>query len=192
MPFQGSPFNGDDLLCEEFLKLRDRYNIKTVIELGSAVGGTTAWLCENFRIVVTIEVNHIYRDISLKRISKYKNVLSLLGSSVDLLADVLSGVTNDTIIFIDSHWGANNPLLQELSIIKNSGIKPILVLHDFKNPGNTSLQFDVYPQENIIYEWDWIKGYIESIYGDEYTKYHNRLANGAMVGVIIIIPQDNN
>lgn len=188
MPFQDQAFNGDTYMMEKFLELKNKFNIKTAIELGSAVGGTTKWLCENFDEVITIEINPEYRNVCLKRVQEYGNVQCLLGSTVDLLADVLTEITLPVIFHIDSHWANNNPLLEELEIIRKSGLKPVIEIHDFKVPGRSELGFDVYGK--IVYEWAWIKEGIESIYGvDGFIIEYNTHASGAMRGAIYILPK---
>lgn len=192
MPFQDQAFNGDTYMCEKFIELKNKFGITTAIELGSAVGGTTKWLGENFEKVITIEINPEYRNVCLKRVSGMANIECLLGSTVDLLTDVLADYfssTNETPIFhIDSHWANNNPLLEELEIIRKSGLKPVLEIHDFKVPGKPELGFDVYGK--IVYEWAWIKTGIESIYGvDGFTVEYNSDAVGAKRGAIYIYPK---
>lgn len=188
MPFQDQAFNGDTHMMDKFIELKKKFNIKTAIELGSAVGGTTKWMCENFDKVVTIEINPEYRNVCLKRVAGFENVQCLLGSTVDLLAGVLADLNETAIFHIDSHWANNNPLLEELEIIRQSGLKPVLEIHDFKVPGRPELGFDVYGK--IVYEWDWIKDGIESIYGkDGFTIEYNSAAVGAKRGAIYILPK---
>lgn len=187
MPFQDQAFNADTFMCKKFIELKKKFDITTVIELGSAVGGTTRWFCENFDKVITIEIEEQYRNVCLQRIAGYKNVESLLGSTLDVLPGVLDELTGNIIFFIDSHWGGDNPLPEELEIINKSGFRPVLAIHDFKVPGNPDLGFDKYG--DIVYQWDWIQANIERIYGKNgYTIEYNSRAEGAKRGVIYILP----
>ncbi|SRR5258706_7197812 len=185
MPFQDKPFNGDTFMCEKFIELKKKFNINAAVELGAAVGGTTKWLCENFERVYAIELNPAYRNVCLQRIAKFENVNCLLGSTVEELPKVLNYIGDNTIFHIDSHWGGNNPLLEELELITKKGLKPVLEIHDFKVPGNDGLGYDVYG--NISYEWNWIKNSIEKMYGpDGYIVEYNSMAVGAKRGAIYI------
>lgn len=189
MPFQMEPFNGDTFLQEKFLSLRDSYDIKVAIELGTCLGSTALWLAQHFDAVYTVEINEEYASIATERIGMKDNVTLYVRNSLDALPLILPEVTNDTIIFIDSHWGANNPLLKELKLIKEHGLRPIIVIHDMKVPGRPELGYDEYPQENIVYEFEWIRQSIEDIYGkDGFAYYYNSDAAGAKRGCIFILP----
>jgi len=190
MPKQASEFNGDFNIANEFIWLRDKLNIKNVIELGTCVGGSTKWMAQNFENVFTVEINAEFRDIALKRINDYnKNVTSFLGSSINFLPVMLQMCEGNILTYIDSHW-QELPLFDELKIIKESGLKPIIVIHDCKVPNEPNLGFDSYNGVDISYEN--IKPYIEDIYGvDCYDYYYNSDATSTEIkrGVIYITPK---
>lgn len=183
------PFNGDTFIEDEFLKLLHSYDLKVAIELGTCLGSTAIWLAEHFDTVYTVEINEDYASIAEERIGMKENVTLYVRNSLDALPLILPNVTNDTIFFIDSHWGANNPLLKELAQIKEYGLKPVIVIHDMKVPDRPDLGFDEYPAENIVYQWDWIKDSIAEIYGESgFAFYYNSEATGAKRGCIFITP----
>lgn len=172
-------FNGDIFLAKEFLKLRDKYGIKTVIETGTYKGGTTRWLSDNFERVITVELNDTYFKEAQKNLHSRKNVIMLQGNTSEILPHLLGN--RDVIIFLDAHWNAYNPLLDELDIIMSAKVKPkIVVVHDFKVPDHPEFGYDTYP--NIIYEWDYIKDHIK-----EYDHYYNSKVTGAARGAIFLI-----
>lgn len=188
MPYQALPLNGDTFACEEFLSFKRLFNIKTLIELGSCVFGSTNWFADNFDFVKTVEINPEFRNIGLKRISGKTNVESLLGDSIDLLPFMLQGCGNDTLIFIDSHW-QTLPLLQELEIIANSGIKPCIVVHDCFVPNEPSLGFDEY--NGVAISHDTMQPILSKIYGEDgYGYYYNSDEESTEVkrGIIYIYP----
>jgi hypothetical protein len=184
-------FNEDIHMGAKFTEIRDNFNLNTVIETGTYHGVTTEWFANHFDNVYTVECNEVYHKEANERISQYKNIKSYLQDSPDFLKDVLGSdkiKSDKTIIFLDAHW-YTNPVLNELIAIKNSGKKPILAIHDFKVPNRPEFGYDIYPDQGIVYEWEWIKEYIESIYGiDGYTKEYNQEAIGAMRGCIFIYP----
>lgn len=189
MPDQDKAFNGDLYVCQEFLRLKAKHGIETAIELGSCVGGTTKWLGENFKTVVSIEINPEFHGYCKERVKGLGNVYALLGDTVDLLQGVLLNCADDKfIVFVDSHWEEKNPLLQELRIIAYRGLKPVIVIHDFVVPGRPELGFDSYGGQD--YDWKWIEESINAIYGnDKYTYHYNSEATGAMRGVVFIEPK---
>lgn len=185
MPNQDQPFNGDTFATKKFLELRDRFGIKTAIELGTCVGGTTRWLSQNFEKVIGVEIMPDYLNIAAERVGYSESDVTLYqGSTVDWLPKILKDINEPVIMFIDSHWGEFNPLLRELEIIAERGIKPVMVIHDFLVPGHKELGFDTY--QNIVYEWKWIESHIEKIYGKDYVKEYNSKATGAKRGILYV------
>ena len=186
MQFDSAPFNEDTHMEELFLRLKAKHGIKYVIETGTYHGMTTEWLANNFDNVSTVEVNDTFLKISTKRLAKYKNVKMYKGSSSELLGQMIAEAGKPLLIFLDAHWYAN-PVLRELELIAKSGRKPVLVIHDFKNPHDETMGYDVYPNQNIVYDWDWVKEGVEKIY-DKYELSYNDVAVGARRGALIIEP----
>jgi hypothetical protein len=89
------------------------------------------------------------------------------------------------LLFLDAHWEASCPLLDELAAIAESGMKPIIAIHDFKVP-NKDFGFDSYNGQD--YTWDWIAPSIEKIYGKDFKHYYNTVAEGAKRGCVFIEP----
>ena len=189
---QTEPFNGDTFVAKEFLKLKEKFGIKNAVELGSCVGGTTKWLGENFPNVWTIEINPTFRDICIKRTEGLTNIVSILGSTVDMLGGVLDLCNENgynTIVFVDSHWLSHFPLVEELQIINVSSTKPCLVIHDCYVPNEPALGYDSYNGVTISYET--MKPYLDEIYGEGKYSYHynsDKESTAVKRGVIFIYP----
>jgi hypothetical protein len=183
-------FNTDLSITKKFLELKKEYNIGVAIETGTYHGDTTTWLAENFEIVYTVEYDKRYLEIANQNIKSYSNIRSYLGNSIDYLGSFIEESKDSSIIiFLDAHWYAN-PVLLELDKIKESGIKPVLAIHDFKVPERPDLGYDIYPEQGIVYEWEWIKEKIESIYGkDGYIKEYNNDSPPNMRGCLFVLPK---
>lgn len=54
----GSPFNGDTFIEQEFLYLKERFELTTAVETGTHEADTTVWLAKNFLKTVSCELNH--------------------------------------------------------------------------------------------------------------------------------------
>ncbi len=182
MPFQDEPFNGDVYIRRKFLELKEKYGLKNAIETGSCLFGTTRWLADNFNNVYTVEINKDFQDEGLKKMEGSVNMMALLGDSVELLPTMLKFAGRDTIVFLDAHWHEHCPLLKELEIIRDSGLKPIIVIHDFVVPDNPELGFDSY--QGQPFTWEWIKPIVEQI-GKPIISYNSEIS-GAKRGVIFI------
>lgn len=193
MPFQDLPFNGDEFVCMEFLNLKERFHIDTAVETGSCLYSTTEWLAKNFDRVATIEINEEFAKNGKHKIQEHYNVLALIGDSVQFLQEdvpIYVGDNNRLIYFLDAHWGAHCPLLEEIEAISKIGKQaPVIVIHDFYT-GTEELGYDSYNGQPFT--WEWIEPKVkllEEAFGVPYTHYFNNEAMGAKRGVIYIIPQ---
>jgi GT2 family glycosyltransferase len=189
MAFDTAPFNCDSYMEKEFLRLRNQYQIKNVIETGTYKGVTTNWFARNFENVYSIEIMRQYYEEASLNLKSHNNVTLLNSDSRRALPSVLDKVKGNTLIFIDSHW-YENPLLPELEIIAESGLKPYICIHDMRNPEDPTMGFDTYPDQGIVYEFSWLKPHLDVIYGEnQYEYYFNKLAEGARRGALFCIPK---
>jgi len=199
MPHQSSPFNNDHFVAEEFLKLKEKFKVKAAVELGTCVGGTTKFFGENFERVLGIEINKTFLEFAIERCTGLTNIEFYLGSTVDRLSEVLNKCIktsealgedeSSVFIFIDSHWNTL-PIFDELKIIKASGLKPVIAIHDFLVPDEPKLGFDHY--EGVDISFVNIKSYIDDIYGEDGYDYHyNSDATSTEIkrGLIYIYPK---
>jgi hypothetical protein len=182
-------FEGDEIMASKAKELIKEYNINLVIEGGTYLGGTArrfAMMCDQ---VVTIEVNQAYFERASETLEPCHNTTMLFGSTIEWLPGVLKTYKHKNILFwSDAHWQEHNPMLEELEIIYQSGVKPVICIHDFKVPGHPELGFDIY--KDIVYEWEWIRPSIEKIYyscGGFSIEYNDK-AEGAKRGCIYITP----
>jgi len=194
MPGQLEPFNGDTFATEEVLKIKKIYVIDKVIETGTCLGGTTVWFIQNFDFVCSIESNPSFQEIAIERCAEAhlsfekKVVLFRLGDSGKILGDVISTTKagDDTLFFLDAHWGPSCPLLEELAAIADAKLRPLIMIHDVYVPGK-DFQYDTYNGQRFDYEW--VKDSLDKIYGEEeYVVRYNTEASGARVGIMFVIP----
>ena len=194
MPFQTEPFNGDKFVEEAFLELKNVFSINKIIETGTCLGGSTVWFAQNFPFVATIESNRQYQEIAIERCAfdtGYTNPIYFkLGDSNLCLGEVIREMSADdqTAFFLDAHWGENWPILNELTWILESKLKPIIVIHDFRVPG-TDYQFDSYHGQPL--DFAYVKKALDLIYGETGYGYHynSNGISGARVGVIFVYPK---
>lgn len=185
MPYQDQPFNGDGYICAEFLMLKKIFGIRTVIETGTCLGYTTRWMAQNFKQVRSVELRGDYLALAEKRLDPHTNVMLYEGRSQDWLCDMLLDLGDNTLIFLDAHWGKQCPLTDELEIIAASGIRPVIAIHDFMVPDRPELGYDSTDGHPFCMEW--LQPCFNKVYGkDRYTHWYNREAEGAMRGIIYL------
>lgn len=184
------PFADDTFIPQEFLKLKNEYNIKIAVETGTHVGDTTYWLAENFDLVYTIEKNSNSLFIAKEKCKNFTNINFCEGFSNELLEDVISKIHDKQVIFfLDAHGDSPCPTVSELKIIKKMEIKPVICIHDFYVP-NEDFGWDIY--KDFEYKWENIEKLINEIYGeDNYVYYYNSEANGYKRGIVYIKPKFN-
>lgn len=193
MPNQFESFNGDHFIAEEFLKLRDKFNVERAVELGTCYAGTTVFLGQNFKEVFTVEINPDHLAIAKERLNAAgaTNVNTILGDSGKVLLDLLKtyDTKDNSLIFNDSHWNSHCPLLDELAAIAEAKIKPVIAIHDFKTD-DPRMGFDSYNGQD--FELEWIKPSIDKIYGKgKWEYYYNTFERSTEVrrGIIFITPK---
>lgn len=179
-------FNGDTYLKEHFERLVAKHGIKTIIETGTYKGDTTSALAKMADKVVTVEYNKDFLAEAMQSLKDIPNVEVWQGSSEKTLPYILKDIQQPVLLFLDAHWYNYNPLLDELKVIAAAGLKPVIVIHDFKVPNHPELKYDTYKGQ--AYEWSWITEDVKGIYGNNFTVSYNDKATGAEVGVIIIEP----
>jgi predicted O-methyltransferase YrrM len=190
MACQQGALNQDTFAQNEFLKLKAKFGLTTAIETGTCLGYTADFLAEHYEEVRTVEVIEKYQEIAkTNRLNKHAHVHHWLGSSLDKLPEMLDGLSDRTFIFLDAHWGQHCPLKQELVLIAQSGIKPVIAIHDFVVPNHPELGYDSINDQPFTYEW--LKPEIDAVYGgeDKYEYYYNSEAVGAKRGIIYIHPK---
>lgn len=182
-------FEGDVFLKARFEQLIADHKIDKVIETGSYRGCTTRELANMAHTVFSVEVVEENFRAALLECFGFKNVTIVKGSSEKVLPSLIENApTENTLFFLDAHWQQYNPLLDELKVIASFGLKPVIIIHDFKVPGRPELGFDSYAGQD--YDFAWIKKDVEGIYGvDGYNTEYNTEATGAKRGVIVLSPK---
>lgn len=185
-------FNGDKFISHTFLTIRDLFKIDTIVETGTYEGDTTAFLSENFKKVYSIEVlkqNFDFANNKLNSLNLKPNLY--LGKSEELLKSIIieNDITSKSIFFLDAHW-YECPLQQELDIIAECNIKPIIAIHDFVVPNSKTLGYDCYNNQPFTFEW--LKPNFDKIYNGQYNYWYNDdiLSEGAKRGIIYLVPNN--
>ena len=179
-------FEGDTFMKSEFERLIAKHKIDLIIETGTFKGGTTNQLRKMVKEVITIEINSEYFAEAKKNISDLTNVIMIHGSSPEVLDTILPAQSEKNImLFLDGHWLDNCPLLEELRIIAEHGIKPVIAIHDFYVPG-TNFGYDSYNGQR--FDFAYIINEVSAIYKGGFHHHYNLQATGAKRGIIYLEP----
>lgn len=144
----GGPFNGQERRCELVHELASKTDFDLVLETGTYRGTTTEFLLTAFGPPVsTVEVNPRYFAYSRRRLARLTGVHLELGDSRDFLRRQLApAIDGRAVIFIylDAHWRTELPLVDELRIIAQAREDAVVMVDDFRVPGDPGYGFDDY------------------------------------------------
>ncbi len=177
-------FNGDTIAEERVVQILANQGIRTVVETGTRTGDTTRFFSSYCKNVVTIEVNKVRFD-SL-RLEDLDNVKAIQGSSPLIMRRIIPELEKPLLFYLDAHNYEYWPLLDELAVIAQAKLKPIIIIHDCKVP-DTDLGFDSYGGQDL--EFSYVKNGLQTIYGKDMRCEYNSVAMGGRRGILYVFPK---
>lgn len=186
----------DKYAFQHIQDLAEKFNIKRIIETGTYHGWSTNQLCNIGVPVETIEVNPENFEIAKSFLSSRDNVNLHQGSSPEVLEKILADNEENLLFFLDAHWYDYWPLKDELRIIAEKNIKPIISIHDFFVPNESGSEgkfgYDCWRDKDTNeiknLDFDYIKESIEKIFGKKYEFFYNSEIESVDRGLVYIYP----
>lgn len=175
------PFDGDIYVQSRVASLVSKHAVATIVETGTCRGDSSKIMAQ-MAPVVTMELNPEFYNST----KDMPNVTRLQGDSAQLLPKLLPGIAEPILFYLDAHWGAHSPLLEELQAIRKCTKPPVIVIHDFQNPYRDDLGYDTW--DIGPYTMELIEPVLEQIYPNGYLHHHNIEACGLRRGVVYIEP----
>jgi hypothetical protein len=185
-----NPAYSDSELLEITLELSKKFKLTTFLETGTYHGETAKIVSKYFNKVITIENNQDFYQIALNNLKDISNCNLYLGSSPEMMEKYIEKNNNSIFFFLDAHWEEYFPLLDELKIIKDKNLKPVIAIHDFYVPdenGNAKFGFDSYHSQPL--DFPYIKNAIEDLYENSYEIIYSTTST-TNSGVIFIYPKN--
>jgi len=144
----GGPFNGQTFRRRLFDRLVSSMNFEYIVETGTHRGTTTEYMARSTQVpVYTIEADPKLAGFAWVRLRRLRNVHIQLGDSVESLKLILGSPRMRSglgFFYLDAHWGADLPLAREVSMIVNSCQRAVVMIDDFRVPGDEGYGFDDY------------------------------------------------
>lgn len=187
IPFEKFPFNGDVWLESKLLDIKEKYNITSVVETCTCNGTNTEWFSKKFDAVSTCEMYPDNFNKAQKRLKRKKNISQYYGETRDCLPDMISFSTGNIMVFLDDKYFSNS-LLDELQVIEDKKVKPVIVIHDFRNPFDLTMGYDTYPEQKISHDFGYVQPSLNKIYKNKFNFEFNKKSSGARRGCIFIYP----
>jgi len=188
-PLAHEAFNGAPEISCFVNMLLQRYHIQAAVETGSFHAHTTRFLASIFKQVHTIEIVPENYQVAQSRLSSFPNAVCHLGSSNEVLKEILPKFEGRTLLFyLDAHWETYWPLLDELEeISKTHKDNCIIVIDDVKVPGRPDIGFDAYGEYECSYEY--VKNQLEKIYS-AYDYYYILPRRNESKAKLLVLPKN--
>lgn len=142
------PMHGDPIAIETFKLLVKSCKIDCIIETGTYKGFTTSFFARTFPHIqiYTCEIDNFNYKIARENLKMYRNVHIYKESSPDFVHNLIKNkkIGKRPFFYLDAHWLDSWPLESELRIIFSKLRSAIVLIDDFKVPGNTEFNFDKY------------------------------------------------
>jgi len=185
----------DQYLRKKFIDLVKKHNCTTFYETGSWHGLSAKIASVHIKVVKTVENNPTFYRIAKSVLKECKNVHVFEGSSPKVLRETLKKNEKGLIFFLDAHWNTlyqkadNWPLLDELEVIAEKRIKPVIIIHDFFVPnekGRAKFNFDTYNGQPLNLEY--VRPSLDKIYGKNGWSYSYNERVQLNSGIVYIEP----
>jgi hypothetical protein len=150
----GGPFNNQAARQRIFLDLIAAVPFKTIVETGTFSGTTTAFLQESSGLpVFTVEVQPRKYGYALARFLRNKMVRVSHGDSRAFLRRLPErGLDTQapTFFYLDAHWSEDLPLGEEIAIVFSTWPKAVVMIDDFRVPGDDGYGYDDYGEGKVL------------------------------------------
>jgi hypothetical protein len=146
-PWWARPMNSQSARCALAKQIIKDCEIARIVETGTFFGTTTEFFATFGLPVVTVELNPAHAAQSRERLKALKNVRLLEMDSISALRELLhdrSDRSVPTLFYLDAHWEKHLPLRDEAELAVSNFPKAVLLIDDFKVPGDPGYSFDDY------------------------------------------------
>lgn len=168
------------------------YKIQTVVETGTHLGRTAAFLAPLVPVVHTVEWLEGILNRAKAALAGVPNIIFYHGDSREHLKQILPVVKPPALIFLDAHVRHMQPVIGELDAIIQAGMDPlpILIIHDCKVPHLPQLTYEAYGDFVLSYEN--LKPKLDELYDGKYRIQYNdwypTVVKG--VGTLFVYPNE--
>jgi len=128
--------------------LFERLDIKLAVETGTYLGNTSNYLARTFKVPVhSSELVPRYHHAARRMLRELPNIHLQLQDSRDFLKGLaarpeLTGTV--AFFYLDAHWYNDLPLADEIDIIATNWKQFVILIDDFKVPGDPGYAYDDY------------------------------------------------
>jgi hypothetical protein len=147
------PFNGQRMRLKTIRSLVAEFDPDSFIETGTFIGSTTRFFSGNGVPVFTSEMKRVFWLLARLRLGWRSNVTTVRCDSRAMLESLTQGRSFvRPFVYLDAHWWGDFPLTAELDLVLRSWEDVIVVIDDFRVPGDEGYGYDVYEGHPLAIE----------------------------------------
>jgi predicted O-methyltransferase YrrM len=150
-------FNGQLVRKQIFRDMLAKFPFEVILETGTWTGNTSAFMAETSHLPVhTCELNPRFHAVARMRLKGIKGVEFTLADSRSFLEQAAQSELTGKFAFfyLDAHWYQDLPLWRELDIIERAWKKFVVMIDDFRVPGDDGYRYDAYgPNKTLSIEF---------------------------------------
>ena len=140
-----SPFNGQTVRLKTVRNLVADFEPDGFIETGTFIGSTTRFFMGCGVPVFTCELKRVFWILARMRLGWRSDVKVLRCDSRTMLELISRQRTiKRPLLYLDAHWWSDFPLVAELDLILRSWDEVVVLVDDFRVPGDEGYAYDVY------------------------------------------------
>lgn len=141
----GQPLNGQAIRTRTFELLMREFRPDALVETGTFLGFTTRFLAGRGVPVFTVENSPGYFHVSRASLWGTTDVEMMLGDSAAGLRRLSERRSFERpLLYLDAHWNERLPLAEELACIERTWEEALVLIDDFKVPGQEGYGYDTY------------------------------------------------
>jgi hypothetical protein len=152
-----APLNGQQFRQSLFRSLVRQLQPHAIFESGTYCGGSTQFLWNlSGTPVYTVEKHPGFARCAMRRFRRNPEVRVLNEDSRDALRTLRSSdqfPRSRVLFYLDAHWEKDLPLQEEVDIITKAWTESVIVIDDFKVPGDDGYGFDTYGDVQLSMEY---------------------------------------
>jgi hypothetical protein len=149
-------FNGQRLRQALFTALMSKLRPQAIVETGTYLGTTTAFMAQTGLPVFTIEANSRFYGFARARFFGSGTIKLFYGDSRAALCRILDGPLRELnphllFFYLDAHWNDDLPLVEEIDIVFTRCPSAVTMIDDFQVPDDPGYSYDSWgPGKSLV------------------------------------------
>ena len=184
----GGPFNGQRCRQTMFEQLVSCLGFSAIVETGTFRGSTTQFMADRADVpLFSCELSQRFFYFAKMRLAALKNVRLFCQDSRTFLSAILPGgaVPGPAFFYLDAHWNQDLPLWDEIKIIFGARIDAVVMVDDFRVPGDIGFGYDDYGPGKCLSVLN-LRPNLTSEIDLFFPRYPSAAESGAKRGVVVL------